>query len=60
MTEFTVKPYFEKNTDSIICYLKDERSYDKFINKELSLFLSLETDEIVGFEIRGVKKLIGG
>ena len=58
MGEFQVKPYYCKETNSLICYLKDERSYDDYINKDVSVFRSIADESIVGFEIRGIEELV--
>ena len=58
MGEFKVKPYYCKEINSLICYFKDERSYDDWINKDVSVFRSIEDDSIVGFEVRGIEELV--
>jgi hypothetical protein len=46
------EPYVYRNfaDNTITVYLKDTPSYHKYINKDLSVILSNETNEIIGFE----------
>lgn len=59
MKKFTLKPFYEKYTDSLIYYHKDERSFAKYVNEYLTLFLSIVDRSIIGFEITNIHKLIG-
>ncbi len=52
MKDFKVEPYYEPETDSIICYLEDTPSYEKFINDKVSLFLAFDDNRIVGFDVK--------
>lgn len=54
---FKAEPYYEPGTDSIIYYMRDERSYSTRVTKFFTLFLSTADDSLVGFEIKGVKTL---
>lgn len=55
--EFQPKPFYEPITDSILMYLRNERSYAKRISKHFTLFASNSDDTLVGFEIKGVKDI---
>ncbi len=54
MQEFRAEPFYERITDSLIYYARDERSYAKYIDKYLTIFLSVNDDTFVGFEITGL------
>jgi hypothetical protein len=56
--EFTPTPYWEPETDSLIFYFKDEPSYSKRINDLATVFLSAIDDQLVGFEIKGIKRIL--
>jgi len=42
----------------IVAYASDELSYSKWICPGITLFISQETDEVIGIEIHGVKQMI--
>ena len=44
--------------DEIQVYFKDENCYTKPLNDQLELHLSFDTEEVVGVNVLGVKKLI--
>lgn len=46
-----IRPFYEPETRSLILYVRDTRSYGKYINKYLTVFLSVEDESFVGFEI---------
>jgi len=48
---FISAPFYEKHTQCLIWYFRDERSYGKWIDEYLTLFLSVEDDSLVGIEI---------
>ncbi len=54
---FKRTPFYERNTDSIIYYARDEKSYAVRLNSELTLFLSRSNRTLVGCEIKGVTRL---
>lgn len=60
--EFTARPYYEPDSDSLIFYARDEQSYAKRINNLLTLYLASDDDSLVGCEIKSVKRMlrIGG
>ena len=55
--EFRAVPFYEKATDSLIFYARDERSYGKRINRQFTLFLSIADNSLVGCEVKGVARL---
>lgn len=56
--EFKIEPFYNLETDSIVCYTRDVPSYEKWLTPKVSVFLSTEDDSFVGFEINGVKHLV--
>ncbi len=56
--EFRAEPFYESITDSLIYYARNERSYAKYIDKYLTIFLSIKDDTFVGFEITGLCALL--
>lgn len=55
---FRAEPFYEHVTDSLIYYVRDERSYGQRISKHLTVFLSMSDDTLVGLEIKGMKTIL--
>jgi len=49
--------HYEPLTDSIMLCFEHSYSYEKWISPEVSLFLSIKDNNIVGIEIKGIKEL---
>jgi hypothetical protein len=62
MKEFSPRPIYEPEGDSLIFYARDEQSYAKRINSLLTVFLSSNDNSLVGCEVKGVQRMlkIGG
>lgn len=58
LPEFSVKPYYEPDCDSLILYVRNEPSYARRLNSLLTLFLSAEDHSLVGCEVKGVQRLL--
>lgn len=56
--EFQPVPYYESETDSMICYFHDIQSYSKRIDEYVTLFLAISDDSLVGVEIKGVSLIM--
>jgi hypothetical protein len=56
--EFTPRPYYEPEGDSLIFYARNEQSYAKRINSLLTLFLSSRDNSLVGCEVKGVQRML--
>ena len=54
---FSPRPIYHSNIDSLLFFMSDELSYRKRVNSLLTVFLSDETDEVIGVEIKGFKRL---
>ncbi len=54
LPQFAPNPFYEPITDSLLMYIRDERSYAKRISKHFTIFVSNSDDTLVGFEIKGV------
>lgn len=50
-------PYYERRTDSLLFYTRDERSYGKRMNQLLTLFLSTKDSSLVGCELKGLRRI---
>jgi len=50
--------YYNKDMDVLDIYFKEDLSYTSLLNKDLNLFLSQETDEIVGVSVLNIKRLV--
>jgi hypothetical protein len=53
---FQPHPLYTPEGDSLTFYLKDEDSYGERIDELLTVYKSCETDEIVGCQIKGVRR----
>ena len=56
--EFTVKPFHEVETDSLICYFKNTPSFCKRVNNYLTMFLAQSDESLVGIELNGVDTIL--
>ncbi len=54
---FSPEPFYEYLTDSLIYYIKNERSFSRRINKHFTLFLAMSDRSLVGFEIKGLETI---
>lgn len=54
------RPYHEINeaSDSLTVYFRPDPDYSKRLTEHVTLYLSLETDEIVGCRIKGIKGIL--
>jgi hypothetical protein len=59
IAEFCPAPFYEPETDSLIFYIRNEQSYSRRLNAQLTLFLATKDRSFVGCEIKGVRQLIG-
>lgn len=50
---FNPLPFYESATDSLIVYMRDEKSYAKQVSQRVTLFLAIADDSLVGFELSG-------
>lgn len=53
-------PYYELNpdADALTVYFKSDPDYSKRLNDHITLYLSLETNQIVGCRIKGIKGIM--
>lgn len=56
--DFVISPFFNKLADTICLYLRDEPSYARVLNDEVTVFLSEEDDSLVGFELTNASRLL--
>ena len=54
------KPYveFSPQADAMTCYFHPDADYSKRLNNHVTLFVSIETERLVGCRIKGIKGLI--
>lgn len=53
---FEPKPFYVPEADSLTVYFKDEESYAKRMDELLTVYLSSEKDELVGCQVKGVRR----
>ena len=46
--------YYSKESDTLTAYFSDDADYLKRLNEHVTLYLSLETDDIVGIRVKGI------
>jgi hypothetical protein len=52
---FEPTPLYTPEGDSLMFYIKDEESYRERIDELLTVYRSIETNEIIGCQIKGVR-----
>lgn len=60
---FQPRPYYGSEEDSLTYYFNNAESYARRVDQLLTLFLSAKTDDLVGFQVKGVReklKQLGG
>ena len=55
---FSPKPYYERKTESLIFYMRNERSTSIRLNSMLTLFVSMKDKSLVGIEVKGIPRLL--
>ena len=53
---FEPRPYYGSEEDSLTFYFDNAESYGKRVDELLTLFLSVKNDELVGCQVKGVRK----
>lgn len=53
---FEPRPYFTSDEDSLTFYFDNAESYGKRVDDLLTLFLSVKNDELVGCQVKGIRK----
>jgi hypothetical protein len=53
---FQPRPYYGPEEDCLTFYFDNAESYAKRVDELLTLFLSLKTNELVGCQVKGVRK----
>ena len=53
---FEPRPYFGPEEDSLTFYFDSTESYGKRVDELLTLFLSVKKNELVGFQVKGVRR----
>ncbi len=56
--EFRPVPFYSEMGDFVTYYARGERCYERRIDDLLTVYLSMETKELVGCKIKGVKHLL--
>ena len=56
--EFTPYCHFSREADALTFYFNDTPDYSKRLTDHVTLFLSIETDEVVGCRVKGVSGII--
>ena len=55
---FTPYCYFSKEADALTFYFADAPDYSKRLTDHVTLFLSIDSDEVVGCRVKGVSGII--
>jgi hypothetical protein len=53
---FSPRPYYGADEDALTFYFDNAESYARRVDDLLTLFLSLKADDLVGFQIKGVRR----
>src|SRR5437763_8978343 len=53
--EFVPSPFYTPEGDSLMFYIKDEESYRERIDELLTVYRSINTNQIIGCQIKGVR-----
>src|SRR5947208_6737345 len=53
--EFVPSPFYTPEGDSLMFYFKDEESYRERIDELLTVYRSIQTNLIIGCQIKGVR-----
>ena len=53
-------PWYDKEGDILTVFVSEKESYSDTINGSLSVFRSFDTNEITGFCLRHVSRLVSG
>ena len=56
--EFKPCAYYGEDEDAVIFYFRNEADYAKRVNKWLTLYLAMDTKELVGCQIKGVRHVL--
>jgi|GEM_PF-3308140 hypothetical protein len=56
--EFSPYAYYGEEEDALTFYFSGERDYAKRINSRVTVFLSEETDELVGCQVKSVRHVL--
>lgn len=56
--EFSPKPYYSTHGDAVIFFFKDEQSYAERFDQLLTVYRSMESGEMIGCEIKGVRVIM--
>ena len=55
---FVARPLYFQDGDFVSYFLKDERCYARRVDRLLTLYVSMQSDELVGCKIKGVRRLL--
>ncbi|NLE37229.1 MAG: hypothetical protein GX621_04310 [Pirellulaceae bacterium] len=55
---FSPCAYYGEDEDAVIFYFRNAPDYAKRINKWITLYLSMDTDELVGCRVKGVGRVL--
>jgi hypothetical protein len=50
--------FLDKQSDTLTAYFEGDPDYSKRLSEHLTLYLSLETDEIIGCRVKGISGII--
>jgi hypothetical protein len=56
--KFEPKPFYSKEGDAVTLYFEDEPSYRDRVDDFLTIYRSLQNDEMVGCQIKGIQNIL--
>ncbi len=56
--QFSAKPYYNKDGDTLFFYARDVPTYAKRLNPTLTLILDANDDSLAGFKIKGIRRIV--
>lgn len=56
--EFRPCAYYGGEEDALVFYFRNEPDYAKRLNRRVTIYLSMETDELVGCQIKEVRSVL--
>jgi hypothetical protein len=55
---FCAEPFYSSGGDSLVIYFKEARHYAERVDSFLTVYRSIENDELVGAQVKGLARLL--
>ncbi|MGA2616594.1 MAG: hypothetical protein ABSF26_03230 [Thermoguttaceae bacterium] len=56
--KFTPRPHYSRDADSLTFFFRGDDAVAKRVDDLLTVYVSVETDELVGAKIKGIKRVL--